>query len=102
MMDDLVQRLREIPVWMVGEMIPGWQDRGATAYEAADTIETLRAERAALRTIAINHLWNHNLANAYGRDEYQKRLAAQVDETLANMMSRAALSSAIGEDDRGR
>lgn len=37
----LVERLRAIPVWMVGEMTPGWQEHGTTAYEAADTLATL-------------------------------------------------------------
>lgn len=47
-MSDLIERLRAIPVWMVGAMTPGWQGHGATAYEAADAIESLRAENARL------------------------------------------------------
>lgn len=47
-MSDLIERLRAIPVWMVGAMTPGWQGHGATAYEAAAAIESLRAENARL------------------------------------------------------
>ena len=47
-MSDIVERLRAIPVWMVGAMTPGWQNHGTSAYEAADLIESLRAENARL------------------------------------------------------
>ena len=94
-MDEIVERLRAIPVWMAGAMTPGWQEHGTSAYEAADLIESLRAENArlteerdAFRTMAINHLWNHNLSNAYGREEYQRQLDRQVDETLENMLAK--------------
>lgn len=39
--DDLIQRLRDVPVWMVESMRPMWQAHGATAYEAASEIERL-------------------------------------------------------------
>lgn len=47
-MSDIVDRLRAIPVWMAGAMTPGWQEHGTSAYEAADLIESLRAENARL------------------------------------------------------
>ncbi|MGV7119538.1 hypothetical protein [Sphingopyxis sp. 550A] len=47
-MSDIVERLRAIPVWMAGAMTPGWQEHGTSAYEAADVIESLRAENARL------------------------------------------------------
>lgn len=47
-MGDLIARLREIPVWMVGAMTPGWQDHGTTAYEAADELTALRERVAEL------------------------------------------------------
>lgn len=36
-------RLREIPVWMVRDMRPGWQDQGAAAYHGADAIDRLES-----------------------------------------------------------
>lgn len=47
-MVDIVERLKAIPVWMVGMMAPGWQEHGTAAHEAADAIESLRAENARL------------------------------------------------------
>jgi hypothetical protein len=68
-----VTRLREIPVWMVRDMSPGWQQHGASAYDAADALE--RLERAltsacdALRTVGDDYpgsscqQWCHAAAN---------------------------------------
>lgn len=36
---DLIKRLREIPIWMVRDMRPGWQTQGTAAYQAADLLE---------------------------------------------------------------
>jgi len=35
----IANRLREIAVWMVRDMMPGWQKHGETAHEAAAMIE---------------------------------------------------------------
>lgn len=51
-MGDLIERLRAIPVWMVGEVTPGWQEHGTTAYEAADELTALR-ERISILTEAV-------------------------------------------------
>jgi hypothetical protein len=67
-------RLREIPIWMVRDMGPGWQDHGTSAYRAADAID--RLEKAllsacrALRTVGDDypgsscHQWCHAEADA--------------------------------------
>ena len=54
MKDDIVERLKAIPVGMVGMMAPGWQEHGTAAYEAAGEIERLRheVERLNARTLA--------------------------------------------------
>lgn len=53
------KRLREIPVWMVRDMRPGWQDHGTSAYHGADALERLEAalEQAveALRTVGSDY-----------------------------------------------
>lgn len=52
-------RLREIPVWMVRDMRPGWQDHGAAAYYGADAIDRLEKALAhaveALRTVGNDY-----------------------------------------------
>jgi hypothetical protein len=51
--------LREIPVWMVRDMAPGWQDHGASAYHGAEAIERLETALAyacdALRTVGNDY-----------------------------------------------
>lgn len=63
-MGDIVERLKAIPVWMVGMMAPGWQEHGTAAYKAADEIAALRAENARLREALVNER-EENLWNAY-------------------------------------
>lgn len=57
MKDDIVERLRAIPVWMVGMIAPGWQEHGTAAYEAADEIERLRRELERLNTRTLSRPW---------------------------------------------
>ncbi len=52
--DDLVERLRAIPIWIVEMMAPCWQEHGTAAYAAADAIESLRAENARLTKQVAN------------------------------------------------
>lgn len=77
-----------------GEIAPSCFDDLARGWlqsklaEARAENARLTEERDAFRTMAIKHLWNHNLANAYGREEYQRQLGQQVDETLENMLAK--------------
>lgn len=98
----LVERLRAIPVWMVGEMTPGWQEHGTTAYEAADTLATLlqsltdltreRDEaRAALNRQADNMAFVLNHATL--PDQYYSKFSHELAE------DRSALRTAeVGSD----
>lgn len=57
-----------------------------------DEVGRLRAECAAYRTVAINQGWNWHVCDAYGREDYQKQREAHVDDCVAEMLARQALS----------
>jgi hypothetical protein len=64
-------------------------DRDAIRGEADERIAALEAERDAFRQQAINRAWNWRMCDAYGREEYAKHLATEIDETHKNMMARS-------------
>lgn len=70
-----------------------------------DVTSRLLVEREGYRQLAINAGWSHRLADAYGREEYARERAAEVDRGLANRIEKgwdlAAAGLPIGPADDG-
>ncbi len=72
----------------------------ASAKQGLEQSRQIKAERDAFRTQAINRGWNWRLCDAYGREEYEKHLASEVDTTTNIMLGRVPFEESLRDSDR--
>lgn len=90
---DIVERLREIPVWMVGTMTPGWQGHGTAAYEAADEIGALRERLVALHEAMADVMMLRRISETKRQSE-KANAAINVWQEVQSFLAYRALGKA--------
>ncbi len=74
----------------------------ARALALQAEVRRLQTERDLYRKLAVREGWSHKLADAYGREEYQKSREAEIDGLVERWLPEALRPAAIADQGEGR